>query len=216
MPVDSTALTRLSRARRTLRRGVLRRRRGLSAILVAAAVILGVRAVASPAPPAETVWVATRDLPAGHALAAGDVAEKSLPRGAAPTGVPDQQPIGEILAAPMRAGEPVTDVRLWGEELLSAYDGRVAVPVRLPDPAAVELLEPGDTLDLWASDPQGGDTELVVTEARVMTVPPSSQEVAASGLTGRLVVMAVEPDEVADVTHASAQRFLSFTFGSIQ
>jgi hypothetical protein len=42
-------------------------------------------------------------------------------------------PEGRTLAGPVRAGEPVTDVRLVSPSLAAGYPGRVLVPVRIAD-----------------------------------------------------------------------------------
>ena len=59
-----------------------------------------------------------------------------------------------MLAGPVRAGEPLTDVRLVGASLAAAYPGAVAVPVRLPDAGMAALLRVGDRIDLVAADPR--------------------------------------------------------------
>ena len=148
--------TRLSPARAAVRRAVLRRRRLLSALFAAAAVLAGVRAVA-PAPPAtESVLTAAHDLPSGTVLGPGDLVTRQLPAGSAPDGLATgNDVVGRTVAAPLRRGEPVTDVRLVGPSLLDGYPGLVAVPVRIPDTGAAALLEVGDRVDLMATDPTG-------------------------------------------------------------
>ena len=87
-------------------------------------------------------------------LDARDLATVGFAAGTAPEALADD-PVGRVLAAPLRAGEPVTDVRLVGP----ADRGPtrlVAVPVRLPDPGMVALLRVGDRIDLLATDPRGG------------------------------------------------------------
>src|SRR3954467_8454852 len=124
------SLHRLTAAVRPVRRAVLARRRLLAAVLTAVAVATGLHAAAAPPPAVVDVVVAARDLPAGTVLDAGDVrsvvfAPGSVPAGAAPDAA------GRTLAAPLRAGEPVTDVRLVGPALTDGYPGLAAVPVRL-------------------------------------------------------------------------------------
>lgn len=195
---------------------MLRRRRLLAALAVGGAVAAGVQATTAPPAPSARVWVAARDLPAGTTLAADDLEEREFAPGSVPAGVAHSSPTGGVLAAPVRSGEPVTDVRLWDDELVSAYPDRVAVPVRLPDPAAVALLAPGDVLDLWATDPQGGGTDLVVAGARVVAVPGTDGSGPEGALTGRLVVLAVPSDVVNDTADAAAQDFLSFSLAPLQ
>src|SRR4051794_36222767 len=123
---------RIASTFRPVRRAVLARRRLLAAALTAIAVAAGVHAVAAPPPAEISVLVAARDLPAGTVLTPGDLTSAAFAPGSVPAGLaPDAS--GRTLAAPMRAGEPVTDVRLVGPELTEGYPGLAAIPVRLPD-----------------------------------------------------------------------------------
>src|SRR3954452_19155694 len=116
---------------RPLRRAVLARRRVLAAALAAVAVAAGVQAARPQPPTRAAVLVAAHDLPAGTLLTAHDVRRAAYAPGSVPSGLADA-PVGRTLAAPLRAGEPVTDVRLVGPALTDGYPGLVAVPVRLP------------------------------------------------------------------------------------
>ncbi len=92
----------------------------------------------------------------------------------APGSVPDgstTDPVGRTLAAPLRRGEPVTDVRLVGAALTSPDDDAVAVPVRLPDAAMVDLLTVGDRIDLIATDPEGSGASVVAADVPVLALP---------------------------------------------
>ncbi|MFC4782967.1 RcpC/CpaB family pilus assembly protein [Nocardioides sp. MAHUQ-72] len=202
----------LVRLLRSVRRAVLRRRRLLAAALTAVAVATGLHATAAPPPPALSVRVAARDLPAGSVLAADDLAEADLSPDAAPAGLVDH-PEGRVLAAPLRAGEPVTDVRLVGPALAAAHPGRVAMPVRLPDAGMAGLLRPGDRVDLVAADPQGSGARVVAADVPVLAVPVATTEPSAAGeVGGRLVVVGAEPGDVPAVADAAVRYFLTFTY----
>jgi Flp pilus assembly protein CpaB len=191
---------------------VLRRRRVLAALCIAAAVALTVRATAAPPPATTTVLTAARDLPAGSPVAAGDVeavefAPDSVPAGAV------ADPVGQVLAAPLRRGEPVTDVRLVGETLADAHPELTALPVRLPDADAAGLLEPGDRIDLVATDPQGGGARVVAGDVLVLATPPSDPGGATAGSTpGTVVVVGVSPVTVTAVSDASVRWFLGYAW----
>lgn len=205
--------SRAARAAGRVRRSVLRRRRLLAALLVAVAVAAGLQAAAGPPPATTRVLVAARHLPAGTTLGGDDLARRDVPSGLLPAGLV-ADPTGRTLATPVRAGEPVTDVRLLGESLLAAYPDLVAVPVRLPDPVAVSLLRPGSLIDLFATDPQGGGSRLLVAGARVLAIPGSRGESAAGPLTGTVVLLGVTPDQRLDLTDALVGDFLSFSFAA--
>ena len=68
--------------------------------------------------------------------------------------------MGRTLAAPLREGEPVTDVRVVAEGLLAGYPSLVAAPVRIADAGAVRLLRVGDRVDVVATDPANGRAEV--------------------------------------------------------
>ena len=215
---------RLTSTLRRVRRAVLARRRVLAALLAAVAVAAGVRAVAPPAPLRVAVLVAAQDLPAGTVLADDDVRTARFAPGTVPAGAFEgpatSTVLGRILAAPMVAGEPLLPVRLVGPDLAAAYSPRVALPVRLPDPGIAALLRVGDRIDLLATDPQVGGAgrsagsagaTTVATGVPVLALPPAdpTSALGATGLSGRLVVVGVLPDEAPRVADAAARAFLS-------
>ncbi len=196
---------------RPVRRAVLARRRLLAALLTAVAVAAGLYATASPPPDDVPVTVAARDLPSGAVLTEDDLRSAGFAPGSAPAGaVPDA--VGRTIAAPLRAGEPVTDVRLVGPALTEGYPGRTAVPVRLPDAGMAGLLSVGDRIDLVAADPQGGEAEVVADDVPVLALPDAAPETGATGLTGRLVVVGAAATEVTRIADASVRSFVTIAF----
>lgn len=194
----------------TLRRAVLRRRRLLAALLSAMTVLAALRSV-SPAPePMVPVLVAARDLPSGTLVRAGDLVEAAYLPATAPDGLAGDV-VGRTLAAPVRRGEPITDVRLVGPALTEGYDDLVAVPVRLPDAGSVALLAVGDRIDLVATDPSAGDARVIALAAPVLALPAPT-DAGDGGLTGRLVVVGASRAAAAAIAGAAVRDFLSFTF----
>jgi Flp pilus assembly protein CpaB len=207
----SSIRSRAQQVRRVVRRQVLARRRLLVALLTAGAVAAGLHSVAGPPPPTVVLTTAARDLPAGTVLGSGDLRNVEVPPEAVPAGVVDDA-AGRTLAAPLRSGEPITDVRLVGASLAAAHPGLTALPVRLPDPGSAALLEAGDRIDLVATDPQRGGSRVVAYGALVLAVPQSSDEGPSEPVTGAVVVLAVDPGAVADVADAAARLFLTYAF----
>lgn len=208
---------------RPARRWVDRHRRLVAALLAAAATCAVLAASRPPAPDVVGVLVAARDLSGGGTLAAGDVRVATFRARDVPDGVlaPDTDVTGRVLAAPARAGEPITDVRLVGAGLLAGYadEGLVAAPVRLADDGSVRLLRPGDRVDVLAAQaadvtPDGvvtsGQARTVASAVRVITIPKDSEHglLGASG-GGALVVLAVTPDQAAELAGAEAGSRLS-------
>jgi len=211
MPTAAPPATRpVTRAARRLRRAVLARRRLLAALLAGLAVLSAVRAAAAPAPPTTPVVVAARDLPGGTTVRGPDLRVVRLPAEAVPRGsTADPAPLsGRVLAAPVREGEPVTDVRVVAPGFLDGFPGLVAAPVRVADPAAVALLAAGDRVDVVAASPDGGTAEVVVADARVAVVPRPSEGGDAM-ITGGLVVLAVTAAEALGLAAAAVSAVLS-------
>ena len=193
------------------------RRRLVAAGLAAVAVVAGLRAVSPAAAPTVAVWSAARDLNGGRPLTAADLAVVALPSGLVPAGAlrAGARITGRLLAAPMRRGEPLTDVRLLEPSLLASLPDPhlVAVPVRVADgSAAAALVHAGDVVDVLAvADPTAGGPRrptTVATGVHVLAVPARDP---TSGDGGGLVVLATTPDQAAALAQASAVTRLSLT-----
>lgn len=157
--------------------------------------------------------MAARDLPAGAVLTTSDLTAVELSPATVPGAVVDD-PVGRVLAGPVRAGEAVTDVRLIGPDLVAGRSDLVAAPVRLPDAAAVDLLRVGDLVDLVAIDPQRGTSQVVAASVLVLALPGNSEAIGASALPGSLVVVGLREDDVGSVTEASVRSVVTFTWSS--
>ena len=133
------------------------------------------------------VVVAAADLPAGHLLVRHDLTVARWPaelRVAAARGDPASL-IGRRLAGPVGAGEPITGTRLIGTDLAAGLPHRlVAAAITLGDEHAVELVRPGDRVDLLDTerpiDPLAGgptgssDVTDLATGVSVLAVLPAS------------------------------------------
>ena len=195
-----------------------------AAALVCLALVLALR----PPPSAPVVRgqatvpvvVAAADLPAGTVLTAGDLAAAELPSGLLPSGATADVAglTGQLLAAPVRSGEPVTDVRLVGPGLWSAVPaGQVAAPVRLADLAVATLLRAGDRVDVLATGAPDAAAapavEVVAGDALVLTAPAPEGSSTDSPAGGGLLVLAVSPDTAAGLAAAAATATLTVTLG---
>jgi len=206
----------LNTARLAIRRTIMLRRRLLAAVLASAAVLAGIRATAAPAPPSDWVVVAAHDLEAGVVLGADDLTRAAFADGTAPAGAaPVEVALGRTLAAPLRQGEPVTDVRLVGAGLLKGYEGLVAVPIRIPDPGVVGLVKVGDRVNLLATDPRGGGTDVVAADVPVLALPAAAEAdsglATTAGLSGALIVIGITEGTAPIVADAAVQRYLSLS-----
>lgn len=217
--------TRVTSFSRRVRRGVLAHRRLLAFLLTASAVVIGFSAIRPDPPDTSTMAVASRDLPVGTVLTAADLTDIETDPGSVPADLADA-PLGERLAAPLRRGEPVTDVRLVGPELTEGHPDLVAVPVRLPDAEMAGLLHVGDTVDLYVTDPATAATAQVTTDTLILSLPQATEasgdDSSVQGKTegfgdaftsaGRLVIVGVAANSVKDVTSAGVGGYLTFAY----
>lgn len=168
---------------RRVSRLVLRHRRVLSAVCLGLAAWLAVARLSAD-PPGERVVVAVDDLPSGHVLARDDLSAAVTTR--RPTGAVtgEDDLVGRTVAAPMRAGEAFTDVRLAGPDLLAALgEGTVLATIRVADPESLAALGVGDEAVVVAADPHDESASRVVTrEARVVSLPAPRDGAVVVGL----------------------------------
>src|SRR5579875_550916 len=187
-------------------------RRLVAAGLVGVAVVMALTALRPAAPRTVRIWVAARDLSGGSPLRAADVRVEAVPEADVPGGslLAGSPVTGRLLAAPVRRGEPLTDVRILSGDLLSALPGAgsVAVPVRVGDgPAAAAVVHAGDRVDvIAAADPDNGGpahASVVATGLAVLAAPaPSAGSDDGSGL----LVLAADPGQAAALAQAAATR----------
>ena len=218
--------------RRPVRRFNRTHRQLLAAALAGIAVLMTISLLQPPPPTTTAILVATRDLPAGHAITDADVSEAQWPTsvGPPPT-VSDVAEIrGRVTTGPLASGEPIGVTRIIGPGLLelagaTRADGTefVAAPIRLADSGQAALIRPGDTVDVIAaraSDGGGQSAERVATDVRVITIaganddasgllPGSGDSSTAATETGSLIVLAVTPVTATDLAAASTRSKLS-------
>ncbi|MEP6814647.1 MAG: SAF domain-containing protein [Marmoricola sp.] len=214
MPTPRRAQLLAQRWPGEVRRRILVHRRSLAALFTGLTVLVALRGAQAPPPSTVEVWTASHDLSSGTVLSRADLTRVPF----APGSIPDRvvtDPglvLGRTVAAPVRRGEPLTDLRLVAASLLAAYPGRVATPVRLADSAVVDLLRVGDVVDLVAADTQGAAPARVVSSGvTVIAIPAIRKTQQDLGLPGRLVLLAVPSADAADVSAAGVSGFLTVT-----
>ncbi len=165
------------------------------------------------------VVVAARDLSPGIELTADDVRVESRTTTTVPDGSQTDlhTVVGATLAGPARRGETLTDVRLLGPRLAESAAGPNAriVPVNLEDTALLDLIRPGDVVDVLAA---GADSALgvdatpkvVATDAVVVLV--SEKPTAARTGGDRVVLVAMPAHDANEVAGATLMQALTLTF----
>jgi Flp pilus assembly protein CpaB len=214
--LDPSPLSRLGAALRPdWARTVVARRVAAGALVVLAAV-----AALRSDPHADQVpiIVAARDLAPGTELTSDDVQLEKRPATTIPDGsLADASALtGATLAGPARRGEVLTDVRVLGSRLAQAAagpDGRI-VPLHLADTALLDLIRPGDVVDILAAAgaaPTGDLRPVVVaTNAVVILV---SEKLTGSGAGGdRVVLVALPAHSANEVAGAALGQTVTLTF----
>ncbi|MDQ0673617.1 pilus assembly protein CpaB [Pseudarthrobacter siccitolerans] len=197
-----------------------RNRRLAAALLLCLAAAISVHQL-TPAP-VETVTAvaAARDLPAGAALAPSDLASVQVPPGMMAAGFLDQAAhvAGKQLAAPLRKGQLLTDAQLLGPGLLAGTPpGSAAVPLRMADPSSIQLVSPGQLVNVVLTDANGFDqqspSEVLATAVPVLWTSGkggSSGQWLATAETDGLIVVAASAGQAARLAGASTQGKLFF------
>jgi pilus assembly protein CpaB len=185
--------------------------------LLAVALVLALRPVPPPArdaaAPVVQVVVAAADRPAGTTLVEADLTVVRLPPDLRPDGsVAEPEPVlGRVLAAPVRAGEAITDVRLVGSGVTALLPpGQVAAPVRLADLAVAALVRSGDRIDVLATLDGNSAAEVVAEGALVLAAAGSGSTAPDDGSAGLLLV-AVPPEIAARLAAAATAATLTIT-----
>lgn len=191
-------------------------RRAAAGLLVLLAAVTALRP--DPGAAHTDVLVALRDLSPGTPLTPADIAIQSRSAATVPDGaaLDLDAALGTTLTGPARRGEVITDVRLLGSRLTEATAGPDAriVPIHLADEALVDLIRPGDIVDVLAagSTDAGPDRppEVVATRAVVAMV---SAQPSGIGASAQRVVLVVLPRQAANaVAGAALTRQVTVTF----
>jgi Flp pilus assembly protein CpaB len=184
---------------------------------VAAAMLVGLAAVlalSGGSSAGNNVVVATRDLAPGTVVEADQVTVRGLPPQVVPDGAARSPAavVGRTLAAPVRRGEPLTDVRLTGSELIHAVSGNpesVSVPLRLADPGVAALLHPGVAVDVVTIGERQNEPVVLARGARVVAVLEAGTRTGERD--GRLVLVALDPGAATRVAATSISQNLTVT-----
>jgi Flp pilus assembly protein CpaB len=164
------------------------------------------------------IVIAARDLPPGAELSAADVIVESRPMITIPDGALSEPSaaVGSTLTGPARRGEVITDVRLLSPRLADVAAGPDAriVPLHLADTALLDLIHPGDVVDVLAVDDTGpGETDerpqVMATDAVVVLVSEKRQSPSSSD--DRLLLIALPAPTANQVAGASLTKAITLT-----
>jgi Flp pilus assembly protein CpaB len=197
-----------------------RNRRLAIALLLCVAAGITVHQLTPPPADTATTLAAARDLPAGTALAAADLASVRIPPQLVSDGsitVPGEA-TGKQLAAPLRKGQLLTDSQLLGPGLLTGTAaGAAAVPLRMADPSSIQLVSPGQLVNVVLTGANGFDqnspSELLASSVPVLWTSGQGGKTGqwlGTAETDGLIVVAAAPEQAARLAGASTQGKLFF------
>lgn len=190
-------------------------------LAVAFAVLAGASLLSALAPERtsdQQVLTLAMEKPAGSQLLAQDVVLSPVSGLSQVPGLLDdpQQAIGQRLAVGLPAGALLNEQVLIGPQLLTGMPpGSVAVPIRLSDPATVQLLHPGQLVDIVLSSGDGFEQEIIShTIGRrlpVLWVPQRGEGdslglLPASGTSGEGIVVVAADGAQADELSGAVTR----------
>jgi Flp pilus assembly protein CpaB len=164
------------------------------------------------------IVVAARDLAPGIELSTADLRLENRTAATVPDGSQSDVAtvVGATLAGPARRGEVLTDVRLLGPRLAESAAGPNAriVPLHLADTALLDLIRPGDVVDVLAAatSDTGADARprVVATDAVVVLV--SEKQKGAGTASDRVVLVAVGAQAANEVAGAALVQTVTLTF----
>lgn len=172
-----------------------------------------------------SIAVARHDLLPGTALTADDVSTALRPSESLPADVVSTTSavLGQVVAFPVRAGEPLVSRHVLGSQLLEALGPDiVATAVRLADDSATSVLRAGDVVDVIAaaSGDVGAPGRASVVASRVRVLVAGTRAAGDGGLFGSagsssnasgLLVLATTTAQAVDIARAGVGARLSVT-----
>ena len=212
--LNPSVLSRLLAARPDWSRTLAARRIAAGALVVLAAVV-ALRS--DPQGDRTEIVVASHDLASGVELTADDVKLENRTATMVPDGAQSDVDaiVGATLAGPARRGEVLTDVRVLGPRLAESVAGPDAriVPLPLADTAVLDLVRPGDVVDVLAAGSEAdadARPQLVATNAVVVLV--SEKPKGAGNGSDRVVLVAVGAHAANELAAAALLQTVTLTF----
>ncbi|BDH55970.1 Flp pilus assembly protein CpaB [Tsukamurella sp. PLM1] len=214
--MESLQPTGTERIRAALRPGwarTLTARRAAAAALAVLALVIAV--TSRPSGPQAQVLVAARELGPGGGLTAADLTVRTVPAELAPQDAlrsPDDA-VGRSVTGPVGAGEILTGRRVLTDRTAGYIrPGARLVPVALQDNATMDLLRPGDVVDVVAQRKRAGGPDeepLVLARSATVAVAPAAQ---AGRQQARTAMLAMSEAEAHAVAAAALSSPLSVVF----
>jgi len=212
--LNPSVLSRLLAARPDWSRTLAARRAAAAALVILAAVV-ALRS--DPHGDRTDIVVATRDLASGVELTVDDVRLEKRTAATVPDGAQSDVDavVGATLAGPARRGEVLTDVRVLGPRLAESVAGPDAriVPLPLADSAVLDLVRPGDVVDVFAaSSESSADARPQLVATNAVVVLTSEKPKGGRNGSDRVVLVAVGANAANELAAAALLLTVTLTF----
>ena len=186
-------------------------RRWFAALFAALAVLAVLNTFSGAETAGAPTVVAARSIPGGTVVVAGDLRLVRLPPSMLPDGAfgDPAAVIGHTVVIPVPERSVLTRaVLLASGDLVSV--GKVALPVRFAEAAALPLLRVGAHIDVLGAAANGSDYGVVASDVRVVAIPAPSEGGVLGGSQNGLVLVEVDSAQAAAIAAASSVSAVSF------
>jgi pilus assembly protein CpaB len=169
--------------------------------------------------PTVSALAAAKDLPAGRIVAPSDLVAIRVPPAVLPGGSLGLAALeGRQLAVALRQGQLLADSLLVGPGLLAGSPaGAAAVPLRMADPASVQLVSPGQLVNVVMTSGDGyeqaASTQVLASSVPVLWTSATGGKAGQwldAGDTDGLMVVAADADQAKKLAGASTRGKLFF------
>jgi Flp pilus assembly protein CpaB len=186
-------------------------RRWFAAVFAAVAVLAVLNTFSGAEASGAPAVVAARSIPGGTLVVAGDLRLVRLPPSMLPDGAFSDPAavIGHTVVIPVPERSVLTPATLLESGDLVAV-GRVALPVRFAEAAALSLLHVGAHIDVLGAAANGSDYGVVASDVLVVAIPAPSEGGVLGGSQNALVLVEVDSTQAAAIAAAASVSAVSF------
>ena len=186
-------------------------RRWFAAVFAAIAALAVLNTLSGAEASGAPTVVAARSIPGGTTVAAGDLRLVRVPPSLLPDGAfgDPAAVIGHTVVIPVPERSILSrDILVESGALVSV--GKVALPVRFADAAALPLLRVGAHIDVLGAAANGSDYGVVAADVRVVAIPAPSEGGVLGGSQNGLVLVEVDSTQAAAIAAAASVSAVSF------
>jgi Flp pilus assembly protein CpaB len=186
-------------------------RRWFAALFAALAILAVLNALPSMEASGISTVVAARSIPGGTRVVADDLRTVRLPAAMVPDGAftDPGAVVGHTVLIRVTERSVLTPANLLESDALVA-SGKVALPVRFTEAAALSLLRVGAHIDVLGALANGADYGVVAADVRVVAIPAASDGGVLGGSQSGLVLVEVDSAQAAAIAASASVSAVGF------